>query len=190
MLTPCILIPVLVGLLCALLGYFLGRYTEKSSEVYKKLRSDLEHCNRETGKLLILNGSLQTETDQWKDKFNTLRAEFDKLNPKLKTGFLPEVVFDAESAASGFGKRVVPDDLKIVEGIGPKIEELFHAAGIYTWKALAETSVELCQDILDNAGEKYRIHKPGTWPKQAEMAYLGKWHELRDWQDSMRGGRE
>ncbi|MCX6261305.1 MAG: hypothetical protein NTY95_10815, partial [Bacteroidia bacterium] len=61
---------------------------------------------------------------------------------------------------------------------------------IRTWKALSETSVEKCQQILDNASEKYRIHKPATWPKQCELAYLGKWNELKQWQEKMTGGKE
>ena len=28
-----------------------------------------------------------------------------------------------------------------------------------------------------------------TWPKQARMAYEGKWQELRQWQDKLNGGR-
>ena len=93
-------------------------------------------------------------------------------------------------AASVFRKKIVRDDLKIVEGIGPKIEELFHSAGIMTWKDLASAAVERCQQILDAAGDNFRIHKPDTWPKQSELAYLGKWAELKEWQDSMTGGKE
>jgi predicted flap endonuclease-1-like 5' DNA nuclease len=93
-------------------------------------------------------------------------------------------------ASSVFKRKIVEDDLKIVEGIGPKIEELFHAAGIRTWRALAATSVERCRQILDEAGERYRIHKPDTWPKQCELAALGKWNELKEWQETLTGGRE
>jgi hypothetical protein len=75
-------------------------------------------------------------------------------------------------------------------GIGPKIEKLFHNEGIRTWKALSETTIEKCQQILDNAGENHRIHNPATWPKQCEMAYLGKWNELKEWQDKLTGGKE
>ena len=55
---------------------------------------------------------------------------------------------------------------------------------------MSETSVERFKEILDNDGEQYRIHKPDTWPKQCEPAYLGKWNELKNWQDSMTGGKE
>jgi len=77
-----------------------------------------------------------------------------------------------------------------VEGIGPKIEELYHNAGIKTWKELSETTVEKSQAILDEAGERFSVHNPATWSKQAELAYQGKWQELKDWQETLDGGKE
>ncbi|NND33754.1 MAG: 50S ribosomal protein L27, partial [Saprospiraceae bacterium] len=36
----------------------------------------------------------------------------------------------------------------------------------------------------------YRIHDPGTWPKQAELAHHGKWDQLKEYQDLLHGGKE
>jgi predicted flap endonuclease-1-like 5' DNA nuclease len=91
--------------------------------------------------------------------------------------------FNAAAAKAAIGKSVKQDDLKVVEGIGPKIEQMFHAAGIPTWKALSETPVARCQEILDGGGNRYKVHQPGSWPMQAKMAYEGKWVELAKWQD-------
>ena len=88
------------------------------------------------------------------------------------------------------GKKINQDDLKIVEGVGPKIEELLHAAGIMTWSDLASAATEKVQAILDEAGPRYRIHDPATWAKQAELAANGQWEELQDYQDRLQGGRE
>jgi len=82
------------------------------------------------------------------------------------------------------------DDLKIVEGIGPKIEGLLNDAGIHTWKQLANTQVERLKQILVDAGDRYRIHNPGTWPRQAGLAAEGKWDELNTLQEELIGGRE
>ncbi|HHJ49674.1 MAG TPA: 50S ribosomal protein L27 [Phaeodactylibacter sp.] len=88
------------------------------------------------------------------------------------------------------GKKIKIDDLKMVEGIGPKIEGLLHEAGIKTWKDLAEAKVEDIQKILDEAGPRYRMHSPATWSKQAALADAGKWEELEAYQDHLKGGRE
>ncbi len=82
------------------------------------------------------------------------------------------------------------DDLKIVEGIGPKIEQLLKDGGINTWVELSETSVERIQEILDAAGPRYQIHNPSTWPGQSKMAAEGRWEELKEYQDVLDGGRD
>lgn len=81
------------------------------------------------------------------------------------------------------------DDLRKVEGIGPKIAELFKGAGIGTFAALAATSADRLKEILTEAGPSFASHDPSTWPKQAELAAAGKWDELKAWQDELNGGR-
>lgn len=91
---------------------------------------------------------------------------------------------------AGVIRRWAQDDLKAIEGIGPKIEELLHNAGIKTWKSLSETSEETIQGILKAAGPRYALAVPGTWPKQAEMAAAGQWDELQAYQDFLNAGKE
>jgi len=82
------------------------------------------------------------------------------------------------------------DDLKKVEGIGPKIAGLLNDAGITTYAGLASTDVEKIKEILAAAGGRYAAHDPTTWPKQADLAANGKWEELKEWQDRLDGGKE
>ncbi len=82
-----------------------------------------------------------------------------------------------------------PEDLKVVEGIGPKIEQLLKNDGIKTWRDLANAKVERLKGILDAAGDRYRIHDPGTWPEQAQLAANGDWDKLKEFQDFLQGGR-
>ena len=89
----------------------------------------------------------------------------------------------------GILKAYKKDDLKAVEGIGPKIEGLLKKAGINTWKALSEASVDAIKKVLDDAGPRYKLADPGTWPKQAELADKGKWDELRTYQDQLIRGK-
>ncbi|PLK42917.1 hypothetical protein [Emticicia sp. TH156] len=93
------------------------------------------------------------------------------------------------SAANATLPPPVKDDLKIVEGIGPKIEELFNKAGIYTFAQLADTPVSKMKEILDKAGSRFHIHDPTTWADQSSLARDGKWDELKKWQDELYKGR-
>jgi predicted flap endonuclease-1-like 5' DNA nuclease len=80
-----------------------------------------------------------------------------------------------------------PDDLKLVEGIGPKISGLLQAAGITTFAQLADAEVSQLRQIILDAG--ITIADPTTWPEQAKLAAAGKWDELAVLQDNLKGGR-
>lgn len=171
----CIIIPILVGLISALLGYLLGRNALKSLQLEidkltvknTSLENDLKSCNTKLGKLEISNSRMASSTPE----VNTL------------------VAFNAIAAKDVFGKKIKENDLTIIEGIGPKIQELFHKSNVFTWDALANTSVVKCQEILDKGGAAFKIHTPRTWPEQAKLASQGRWKALLDWQDELDGGK-
>lgn len=81
-----------------------------------------------------------------------------------------------------------PNDLKVVEGVGPKIEGLLKADGINNWAELAAADVARIQTILDNAGSRYKLAQPRTWPQQAGLAAAGDWAALKALQDDLKGG--
>ncbi|MCK5375982.1 MAG: hypothetical protein KAJ97_02805 [Acidobacteria bacterium] len=94
------------------------------------------------------------------------------------------------AAAAAAGGAVQRDDLKRIEGIGPKIEKLLNNDEIHTWAELSEVPVDRLKSILRRAGEHYRFHEPTSWPDQAKLAAEGRWKELDDFQDVLLGGRE
>lgn len=104
----------------------------------------------------------------------------------------PEVKAEAAAAptAKKSTKKIKPDDLKIVEGVGPKIEELLKAGGITTLEIMGDTSADRIKEILHEAGSRYQMHDPSTWPAQAKIAAAGDWDALKEYQDRLQGGRE
>lgn len=105
-----------------------------------------------------------------------------------KTGDFENPAKVEKMAAKILGSSQNPEDLKIIEGIGPKIENILKAEGINTWSALAATEVEQLKAILAKAGGRYQLAKPDTWPKQAGLATDGKWSELKVYQDYLDKG--
>ena len=79
------------------------------------------------------------------------------------------------------------DDLKKVEGIGPKIASTLNEAGILTYADLAKTDAEKIAEIISDVRGN---HVTDTWPAQAQLAADGKWDELEKWQDELDGGKE
>lgn len=97
-----------------------------------------------------------------------------------------KVLLEARNYQAGF---LHLNDLKIVEGIGPKIELLLQGAGIKTLNDLAAASVDRLKEVLHKAGDHYRIHDPSTWPAQADLASQGDLAKLREYQAFLSGGR-
>lgn len=82
------------------------------------------------------------------------------------------------------------DDLTKIEGIGPKIAELLNNAGITTFAQLADAQDETVQQVLVDAGPRFNVHDATTWNEQAALARDGKWDELTELQDRLKGGKE
>ena len=93
----------------------------------------------------------------------------------------------AAAKAAGFTLKNA-NDLTVVEGIGPKINELFHNADIKTFTQLAAASAPQMRKILDDGGSRFRIANPGTWAQQAALAAANKWKELKKLQNDLSGG--
>ncbi len=164
----CWVIPIIIGLVCAYFGYLIGKSAQRQSQP-------------------------TVDVDQLKDRNAILEKELAACREKLQSNKdvleMTTYIFNAKAAKAEFGRRVKQDDLKLVEGIGPKIEGLFHNYDIKTWKALSETSVAKCQEVLDSGGDRYIVHDPASWPMQAKMAYEGKWKDLARWQEEHKHGK-
>lgn len=80
-----------------------------------------------------------------------------------------------------------PDDLAVIEGIGPKIAALLQGAGISTFAELAETEPARLEALLREAD--LRLADPSSWPEQARLAAAGDWDALKSLQDRLKGGR-
>ncbi|WP_172917722.1 50S ribosomal protein L21 [Capnocytophaga canis] len=119
---------------------------------------------------------------------------------KVKNGhrqYLTEIVIEnivasgtvkAEKTEKKEAKSAKADDLKKIEGIGPKASEALVAAGVDTFAKLAKKSVEEIKAILTEASSTLSHLDPQTWAAQAQLAADGKWDELKKWQDELNGG--
>ena len=87
---------------------------------------------------------------------------------------------DVEGAREVLGSKVKVDDLTVVEGVGPKIAELLADAGIDSWRALGDAEVERLRLVLAEAGPRYRMHDPSSWPTQGRLLAEGRWRDFKD----------
>ncbi|WP_298494329.1 50S ribosomal protein L21 [uncultured Algibacter sp.] len=107
------------------------------------------------------------------------KKEVKKAEPKVEA----KAAAPKATAKKETGKA---DDLKKIEGIGPKIASTLVEAGIATFDELAKTDSAKISEII--AGVRGN-HVTDTWPAQAKLAADGKWDELKKWQDELDGGK-
>ena len=125
-----------------------------------------------------------------KAKATPVKKETKKAEPKVEAkAVAPKVEAKKEAPkAKPVAKKATgkADDLKKIEGIGPKIASTLVEAGIATFADLAKTKPAKISEII--AGVRGN-HVTDTWPAQAKFAADGKWDELKKWQDELDGGK-
>ena len=134
----------------------------------------------------VKNGNRQTLTEIVIESIVTSGAK--KAAPKKEAKkAAPKAEAPKKEAAPKKTATKKGDDLKKIEGIGPKIAETLNANGIVTFADLAKADPkQISEFIKDVRGN----HVPDTWPKQAQLAADGNWDELKELQDKLDGGIE
>jgi predicted flap endonuclease-1-like 5' DNA nuclease len=99
-----------------------------------------------------------------------------------------EPAAQSEPQASAAPAEQAPDDLTMIEGIGPKISGALIAAGVNTFAKLAALQPEEIERIVRSAGVRM-VGKAETWTKQAALAAEGKFDELKAYQRTLTAGR-
>jgi len=107
----------------------------------------------------------------------------------------PKAKVATKSKATASAKRKVTaakkirtnkaDNLKLIEGVGPKLEAILLKNGIITFNDLAKSKVTTLRTILEKAGPRYNMHNPTTWAKQAKFAAKGQMTELKKYQATL-----
>jgi predicted flap endonuclease-1-like 5' DNA nuclease len=103
------------------------------------------------------------------------------------TSEAPKTVAQVETAVPAVVASVKPDDLKKIEGIGPKVASLLNEAGITTFQQMVDAGAEKLESILDAAS--LQMIDADTWPEQAKLAAAGDWEALAKLQDELKGGK-
>ena len=124
-------------------------------------------------------------------KATAKKATAKKAAPKKATAKKVTKKVTAKKATKPAPKKAKAkkDDLTKIEGIGPKIAGLLNKDGIHTFAELGKAKITVLKGILEKGGPRYKMHNPGSWPKQSKLAAAGKWDALKKLQDELDGGR-
>ena len=102
----------------------------------------------------------------------------------------PAANIDLEAARAAGIDLKGPDDLEVIEGIGPKVAEALRQRGLVSLAHLAVAAPGDLKIALDRSGSSFRMADPTTWPEQAGFCIRNDWAGLKELQDRLTGGRE
>ncbi len=161
-----------------------------SKKSFEELRAILDKENPTRYKIINPETWAQQARLANEGKWDELIA-FQKKLDKGKTGKTGSTDSKLEKIMIRLGliRKWRKNDLKAVEGIGPKIAKLFNENGITTWESLSKASISDMNAILEKGGERFKLANPSTWAQQAKLAFQGKWEDLQALQDELNGGK-
>ena len=94
---PCILIPALVGLICGILGYLLGKMNSKGDDsLALSLQADLDACKANTRSLNAKISLLEADL--------AAKANINTSTQSFAANAAPGILFDSALAATAYGK--------------------------------------------------------------------------------------
>ena len=204
----------LASLLGFLLGYFMSHRTKKEF-VYNDVKTEtsskstiVEKFNQmEKEASLSTNNKIGSNTQTAK-KEAISKPETKEQAPKstakktvAKTTEVNKIVQTVEPVKTAKNTTTVKktvaktpisstkNDLKVIEGIGPAIEKLLNAKNINTYKELADSKIEVIQEILNEGGPRFAMHSPETWPMQAQLLFENRMEDFKKLTEELKGGK-
>ncbi|MDC8002130.1 50S ribosomal protein L21 [Aequorivita todarodis] len=157
-------------------------FKKKRRKGFRKKNGHRQYLSEIVIESIVASGATPAKKEEPKAK--PAKAKAKTAAPKAKA----ETKAPAKKAAP---KKVAKaDDLKKIEGVGPKAAEAMVAAGMDTFAKVAKAKPEAIATILSEASSNLAHLVTDTWPKQAKLAADGKWDELKELQDKLDGGIE
>jgi predicted flap endonuclease-1-like 5' DNA nuclease/uncharacterized protein YneF (UPF0154 family) len=204
------------SLLGFLLGYFMSHRTKKEF-VYNDVKTEtsskstiVEKFNQMEKEASISTNNAIVSNTQTAKKETIAKVETKVETPKVetpkptakktvaKTTEVNNIVEPTKTAKkTTAGKKTVAktpvsgtkNDLKVIEGIGPAIEKLLNAKNINTYKELADSKIEVIQEILNEGGPRFAMHSPETWPMQAQLLFENRMEDFKKLTEELKGGK-
>lgn len=158
---------------------------ETLNKKIREYKTEADELNTKLSDCFANRMKSEHDLSSLQEKYNTLSSSVST----QKKESIEEIKSSNISSASVVSRSDQKDDLKKIEGIGPKIEELLNADGIHTFEQLIESTVDRIRGILIAAGPNYAVHDPSTWAEQASLANTEQWEALDSLQEELKGGK-
>lgn len=151
------------------------KVAKRAKEEYAEVKEDFEE----------VVGKVKAEVNEFTE---AARPKASKAKAKKSPEKRAVTAKAAPRSAAPSPKASAPQDLKVIEGVGPKLESILKDAGITTYEAIAKTPVAELKEVIQAAGPRYKSYDPSSWAEQALLADAGKMDALEALQSQLKGG--
>jgi predicted flap endonuclease-1-like 5' DNA nuclease/predicted nucleic acid-binding Zn-ribbon protein len=167
---------------------------------YTNILNEIDDYKVQLANLKSIEAQYNEKAKEWEMMYDELVVSYQESHKACqvlleKNNHYEDKINELEQTTLIYTGTIAPepefiDDLKIVEGIGPKIEDVLKKAGILTFEQLSQTPADKISAILEEAGSQFKMHDPSTWSTQADLAAKQEWEKLKAYQDYLLGGRD
>ncbi len=154
---------------------------QKAEKITSKLKKEV------TDTLETVKDKVEGIADDVKEKFEDFADDAKEIVEDAKESV--EKVVKTEKKAVKKVKTVkavvtpsdIKNDLKVLRGIGPKMEEVLNENGITSFEQLSKMTLKNINAVLTEAGINTKVYNTKDWKAQSKIAVKGDMEVLSQW---------
>lgn len=152
----------------------LAQKAEETADKFKKEVSKnplVKKAEKMANKLKKeLNETIEDVKDKVEDVVEDVQETVEKVvKPEAKKAPAKKKAAPKKATVKKVVEKVaVKNDLKIIKGIGPKMEATLNAAGITSYADVAKATLKSVEKILTDAGMNTKMYNTAEWKSQAK----------------------
>jgi predicted flap endonuclease-1-like 5' DNA nuclease len=147
----------------------IWKKAKKYKKAYRKSSAKVEELQELFEDLREELKLIKKAYEKARDKKDVLKVKYKAVKKELKHRKKAETAPKESTTAPRAPQPVTPDNLKVIVGIGPRIEEVLHAVQISTIEQLADLKETELKILLEESGLKGNRYKPANWIEQASQ---------------------
>jgi len=137
-------------------------YVKKAEKMANKLKKELNETIED------VKDKVEDVTDDLKGKVEKASKPATKKQAAKKAPVKKTAPVKKAEVKKVEKTVAVKNDLKVVKGIGPKMEALLNENGITSYEDLAKTTLKNLEQTLTNAGMNTKMYNSAEWKVQAK----------------------
>lgn len=147
-----------------------NKYVQKAEKISTEFKQNLMTTVAEVKSKIDAYTDVTTATEKPAKKTTTKKSTVKKETSTKK-----------EVAKIIVEKVATVDDLKVIKGIGPVLEQSLNELNITSYAQIAKIAIKDLTKLLDDAGINSKIYDLAGWKAQAKLAQKGDFEAIKNW---------